>query len=118
MRVFGDQTQIEQVLINLLKNAIEATADKTREITIVVRCSYKICRIEIKDQGPGISNQANLFVPFYTTKPQGAGIGLALSRRIASAHNGDLQLQNREDGISGAVATLILPLTSTQRPAA
>ena len=108
--VSGDQTQIEQVLINVLKNAIEATADKTKEITITVRCSYRICRIEIMDQGPGLSNQANLFVPFYTTKPLGAGIGLALSRRIVAAHNGDLQLQNRDDGISGAVATLILPL--------
>ncbi|MES2623791.1 MAG: ATP-binding protein [Pseudomonadota bacterium] len=108
--VYGDQTQIEQVLINLIKNAIEATADKKKVITIDVSCTDKLCRIAITDQGAGISNPANLFVPFYTTKPQGAGIGLALARRIAAAHNGDLQLQNREEA-GGAIATLTLPLS-------
>jgi nitrogen fixation/metabolism regulation signal transduction histidine kinase len=111
--VFGDQTQIEQVLINLIKNAIEANADKTKTVVIQVGCSATTCRIDISDQGSGISNQANLFVPFYTTKPQGAGIGLALARRIVAAHNGDLQLQNRDDA-SGAVATLTLPLNPEQ----
>jgi two-component system, NtrC family, nitrogen regulation sensor histidine kinase NtrY len=108
--IFGDQTQIEQVLINLIKNAIEANADKAKTVVINVACSESTCKVNISDQGSGISNQANLFVPFYTTKPQGAGIGLALARRIVAAHNGDLQLQNREDG-TGAIATLILPLS-------
>jgi two-component system, NtrC family, nitrogen regulation sensor histidine kinase NtrY len=108
--VFGDQTQIEQVLINLIKNAIEANADKTKTIVISVACNESSCKVNVSDEGSGISNQANLFVPFYTTKPQGAGIGLALARRIVAAHNGDLQLQNREDA-AGAIATLTLPLS-------
>jgi nitrogen fixation/metabolism regulation signal transduction histidine kinase len=107
--IFGDHTQIEQVLINLIKNAIEANADKIKAVTIRVACDAANCKVEITDEGSGISNPANLFVPFYTTKPQGAGIGLALARRIVAAHNGDLQLQNREDG-KGAIATLLLPL--------
>jgi nitrogen fixation/metabolism regulation signal transduction histidine kinase len=107
--VFGDQTQIEQVLINLIKNALEANADKAKAVRIAAACGDKACSVEIRDEGPGISNPANLFVPFYTTKPQGAGIGLALSRRIAAAHRGELRLQSREDG-PGALATLILPL--------
>ncbi len=114
--IFGDQTQIDQVLINLIKNAIEANADKTKSVVITVGCSESTCKVSISDQGSGISDQANLFVPFYTTKPQGAGIGLALARRIVAAHNGDLQLQNRDDQ-SGAVATLTLPLSLEQKKA-
>jgi nitrogen fixation/metabolism regulation signal transduction histidine kinase len=109
VEIFGDQTQIEQVLINLVKNAFEANADATKPVRIAIACGDRSCKVEISDEGPGISNSANLFVPFYTTKPQGAGIGLALSRRIVAAHSGDLRLQSRADG-PGALATLILPL--------
>jgi signal transduction histidine kinase len=108
--IFGDPAQIEQVLINLIKNAVEANADKAKPVVIQVACSESICKVNISDQGSGIANQANLFVPFYSTKTQGAGIGLALARRIVAAHNGDLQLQNREEA-PGAIATLTLPLS-------
>jgi two-component system, NtrC family, nitrogen regulation sensor histidine kinase NtrY len=107
--LFGDQAQLEQVLINLLKNAVEANADASKPVQLLVTCSVTTCTIEISDQGSGIANAANLFVPFYTTKPQGAGIGLALSRRIVTAHGGELQLENRTDEV-GAVATLSLPV--------
>jgi Signal transduction histidine kinase len=63
----------------------------------------------VKDEGPGLSNTSNLFVPFFTTKPGGSGIGLVLSRQIAEAHGGTLTLQNRE-GAPGCEARLSLPL--------
>ena len=65
--------------------------------------------ISVQDRGPGIANAANLFVPFFTTKPGGSGIGLVLSRQIAEAHGGSLVVENRKDG-SGCVARLRLPL--------
>jgi signal transduction histidine kinase len=64
--------------------------------------------IEIRDSGPGIANPDNLFVPFFTTKPGGSGIGLALSRQIVEAHGGTLSVENRTDR-TGAVARLLLP---------
>ena len=65
--------------------------------------------VRIEDDGPGLSNTANLFVPFFTTKPTGSGIGLALSRQIAEAHGGSLSLQNKPEG-GGCIATLRLPI--------
>jgi signal transduction histidine kinase len=67
-------------------------------------------RIEIDDDGPGIGSTENLFIPFYTTKPGGSGIGLVLARQIAEAHGGMLTLENRA-GKHGCVARLVLPLT-------
>ena len=68
--------------------------------------------IKVLDQGCGIANSSNLFVPFYTTKETGSGIGLALSRQIIANHQGELTLTNRTDltGSTGAVATITLPL--------
>ena len=66
--------------------------------------------MRVEDDGVGVSGTANLFVPFFTTKPGGSGIGLFLSRQIAEAHGGTLTLANRTDG-RGAVATLRLPFT-------
>ena len=66
----------------------------------------------IEDRGLGIANTENLFVPFYTTKPTGSGVGLALAQQIARAHGGEIQLVNREDG-EGARATIRLPLIET-----
>jgi len=67
----------------------------------------------IDDEGPGLSNTSNLFVPFFTTKPQGSGIGLVLSRQIAEAHGGDLLLENRKNQ-AGCRARLRLPLTGPE----
>ena len=64
--------------------------------------------VEVRDHGPGISSTENLFVPFFTTKPGGSGVGLALSRQIAEGHGGTLALENRSDA-RGAVATLVIP---------
>ena len=69
----------------------------------------------VADDGPGLPSDANLFVPFFTTKPGGSGIGLVLSRRIAESHGGTLTLTNREEG-PGCLATLSLPLNGA-RPA-
>jgi two-component system, NtrC family, nitrogen regulation sensor histidine kinase NtrY len=70
--------------------------------------------LTVEDEGPGLSNTANLFVPFFTTKPGGSGIGLVLCRQIAEAHDGSLTLENRGD-VRGCRATLRLPVG---RPAA
>jgi nitrogen fixation/metabolism regulation signal transduction histidine kinase len=106
--LYGDPVHIEQLLINLIKNALEASA-KTQGIVEIeaIDCGAQ-CEIRIKDQGPGISNPANLFVPFYTTKAKGTGIGLVLCRQIAAAHHGSVTLINRKDG-AGAIATAYLP---------
>ena len=69
--------------------------------------------VTIEDRGLGIANAENLFVPFYTTKPSGSGVGLALAQQIARAHGGEIQLVNREDG-EGARATIRLPLAEPQ----
>jgi signal transduction histidine kinase len=67
--------------------------------------------VRVADEGPGLTSTANLFVPFFTTKPGGSGIGLVLSRQIAEAHGGTLTLENRADR-SGCLAVLTLPLAA------
>ncbi len=108
-----DKDQIQQVLVNLMKNADEAMA--SQQDPILIECdligpddsSTTSLRIALKDNGPGISSTENLFVPFYTTKSDGEGIGLALSRLILERHGGTLQLENRSRG--GTIATLTIP---------
>jgi two-component system nitrogen regulation sensor histidine kinase NtrY len=68
-----------------------------------------VLELSVEDEGPGLSNTSNLFVPFFTTKPGGSGIGLVLSRQIAEAHGGTLTLENRKSG-RGCEALLRLPL--------
>jgi nitrogen fixation/metabolism regulation signal transduction histidine kinase len=109
LEVFVDEDQLEQALINLAKNAIEANGDGAGNVSIIARVHATDLQILVTDEGPGVANAENLFVPLFTTKPGGSGIGLVLSRKIAEAHGGTLQLRNRRDVQHGAVATLELP---------
>src|SRR5213083_3727793 len=104
-----DAAQIEQALINLVHNAVDAALETHGNVTLGWREKGNCLEILVEDDGPGIMNPANLFVPFFTTKPEGSGIGLPLSRQIAEAHDGTLVLMNREDR-QGAQALLRLPL--------
>jgi len=99
---------LEQVIINLLRNAIDASLTINGCVTVGWQRDTMV-EIWVKDEGPGLSSTANLFVPFFTTKPGGSGIGLVLSRQIAEGHGGALSLENRLDG-PGCVARLRLPL--------
>ena len=103
-----DPDQIEQALINLVKNAAEAMQHHG-EVRIVTRMDHELLMIEIIDSGPGLAATDNLFVPFFTTKPGGSGIGLVLARQIAEGHGGTLTLENRRDA-HGCIARVMLPV--------
>jgi nitrogen fixation/metabolism regulation signal transduction histidine kinase len=105
----GDPDQLDQLLINLLRNAVDATLGA---VTVDWKVSAGSLTVSVIDEGLGIANSANLFVPFFTTKPNGSGIGLVLSRQIAEAHGGSLTLTNRTDR-QGAIAQLTLPRRPT-----
>src|SRR6476661_2360851 len=107
-KIRADAAQIEQLLINLVHNAVDAALETHGNVAIGWRDIGDCVEIVVEDEGPGIMNPANLFVPFFTTKPDGSGIGLALSRQIAEAHGGSLGLANRRTG-TGAEALLRLP---------
>jgi nitrogen fixation/metabolism regulation signal transduction histidine kinase len=107
-KVHGDPDQLEQVLINLLRNAADASLPAATPVRIGWRRDGRMIEIWVEDEGQGLSSTANLFVPFFTTKPGGSGIGLVLSRQIAEGHGGALTLENRSNG-GGCVARLRLP---------
>ena len=103
-----DPVQFEQLLINLIKNAHEAMSDPQGQIFINCELHNNKLILTIEDEGPGINNPDNLFVPFYTTKATGSGTGLVLSRQIIEAHGGDLILANRKQA-TGCSVTINLP---------
>ena len=109
LTIQGDPDQLEQVLINLVRNAVDAAQETGGRVFVRHGRAGNSVEINIRDEGPGLANTTNLFVPFFTTKRGGTGIGLVLSRQIAEAHNGSLTLQNAKDG-PGCVASLSIPV--------
>jgi signal transduction histidine kinase len=106
----ADPDQLEQMFINLLANAVDASlANGSHPVRATWQLADANLIVIIEDRGLGIANTENLFVPFYTTKPAGSGVGLALAQQIARAHGGEIRLINRDDG-DGARATIRLPL--------
>jgi two-component system nitrogen regulation sensor histidine kinase NtrY len=105
----ADPDQLEALLINLVRNAADAALETGGGVRVSACADPDWLTVRIEDDGPGIADTSNLFVPFFTTKPGGTGIGLALCRQIAEAHGGTLVLAGRE-GARGSAATLKLPL--------
>ncbi|MDX6613978.1 MAG: two-component system, NtrC family, nitrogen regulation sensor histidine kinase NtrY [Blastocatellia bacterium] len=104
----GDNVQLEQLLINLVRNAVDASLETGGGVEVGWTQKNHQVEVWIRDEGPGLANTANLFVPFFTTKASGSGIGLVLSRQIAEAHGGTLTLENRSE--VGCEARLRLPM--------
>ena len=117
--VQGDGDQLEQLLINLISNAVDAVRETGGSVTVGWERVPGTQSLElwVEDEGPGLSNTGNLFVPFFTTKPGGSGIGLVLSRQIAEAHGGTLHLANRTDR-RGCRASLRMPIQVLTSPEA
>src|SRR5512134_1811921 len=119
LTVQGDGDQLEQLLINLIRNAVDAVRETGGGVRVgwqrLPGATPPTMELWVDDEGPGLSNTGNLFVPFFTTKPGGSGIGLVLSRQIAEAHGGSLLLENREDR-PGCRASLRIPLHTVAQP--
>ena len=109
LEIQADGDQLDQMLINLVDNAVDAALETGGTVTVGWRKERRYAELWVADEGPGLADTGNLFVPFFTTKPEGSGIGLALSRQIAEAHGGTLSLRNRGEG-NGAEARLRLPI--------
>jgi len=107
--ISADGDQLDQLLINLVRNAADASFETQGAVEVGWMRNGGMLDVWVRDNGLGVSDTTNLFVPFFTTKPNGSGIGLALSRQIAEAHGGALTLENRRDA-RGCEARLRLPL--------
>ena len=122
VNLLADADQIEQLLINLVKNAVDAAVNEREEagltgapaVKIRSRSAGDMVSILIEDNGPGLTNPGNLFVPFYTTKTSGSGVGLVLARQIAEAHGGSLELRNHVDA-KGCQAEVRIPIAFHER---
>ncbi len=110
----ADSAQLEQLLINVVRNAVDASLETGGKVEVEWAARNGQLAVCVRDEGPGLANSANLFVPFFTTKVEGSGIGLVLSRQIAEAHGGTLTLKNRDTG-PGCEARLILPLSEAEK---
>jgi PAS domain S-box-containing protein len=108
VKIVADSDQLEQLLINVVRNAVDAALETDGGVSIGWTAGGGWLDVTIDDEGKGLPDTSNLFVPFFTTKPNGSGIGLALSRQIAEAHGGGITLENRTPG-PGCRATLRLP---------
>ena len=108
LTIAADSDQLEQLLINVVRNAVDASLETGGAVAIGWKTISDSVEVTIDDEGKGLPDTSNLFVPFFTTKPSGSGIGLALSRQIAEAHGGTISLENRHPG-PGCRATLRLP---------
>jgi two-component system, NtrC family, nitrogen regulation sensor histidine kinase NtrY len=105
----ADRDQLEQLFVNLVRNAADAALGGGGHVALRWQVAAKNLVIEVEDDGPGLASDANLFVPFFTTKPLGSGIGLVLSRAIAESHGGSVDLLARSAG-PGCIARVVLPL--------
>jgi len=106
----ADGDQLDQLLINLVRNAVDASLPTRGDVVVSWVRREGMLELRVLDEGPGIEGGANLFVPFFTTKPEGSGIGLVLSRQIVEAHGGTVVLENRADA-SGCAAIVRLPIS-------
>jgi two-component system nitrogen regulation sensor histidine kinase NtrY len=106
--IMADGDQLDQLLINLIDNAVDAALETGGTVEVGWRKSTEHVEVTVEDEGPGVAGTSNLFVPFYTTKKTGSGIGLALCLQIAEAHHGTITVGNRQDR-TGCRANLRLP---------
>src|ERR1041384_3056461 len=106
--ILADGDQLDQVLINLLTNALEAAQETGGGVEVSWTAQDGMVEVAVRDEGPGLPSPGNLFVPFFTTKPSGSGIGLVFCRQVVEAHGGGITLRNRSDR-KGCVALLRLP---------